>query len=243
MRLTPRTPDTAPPLTVFRVWVDPRHAWMNLCQISKSIWGRIRFPAENVDPTIPTPTDRGKLSKAGWVRLRECPRHGCRGQAPGTGLRRLPQPDPPAHLDSQLLPLTLIRQVQGCKPCRPLPAGRKRSEHFQDFRPRGSGDGPAPAASAGAGWPGRRHRALRRPQRQQRRASGRRPAFPTTLARPRLRAFLRVQLVARRRVDRLAVAGTVSSKPRPSAVSSSRSKRRSVQARPAPTASRARASP
>ncbi len=23
-----------------------------------------------------------KLSKAGWVRLRGCPRHGCRGQAP-----------------------------------------------------------------------------------------------------------------------------------------------------------------
>ena len=27
--------------------------------------------------------------EGGWVRLRECPRHGCRGQAPWTGLRRL----------------------------------------------------------------------------------------------------------------------------------------------------------
>ncbi|MBN5174587.1 hypothetical protein JY430_20930, partial [Stenotrophomonas maltophilia] len=27
----------------------------------------------------------GKLSKAGWVRLRGCPRHGCRGQAPMDG--------------------------------------------------------------------------------------------------------------------------------------------------------------
>jgi len=70
-----------------------------------------------------TPTNStGTLSKAGWVRLRECPRHECRGQAPKgegallakhcfasarthsrqrlgrtaeRGLRRLPQPDPP----------------------------------------------------------------------------------------------------------------------------------------------------
>ena len=46
-------------------------------------------------------------------------------------------------------------------------------------------------------------------QRQQRRASGRRPAFPTALAQQALRAFLRVQFVARGRVDRLAVARAV----------------------------------
>ncbi|WP_211195211.1 hypothetical protein, partial [Stenotrophomonas maltophilia] len=28
--------DTAPPLTDFCDLVDPRHAWMNVCQISKS---------------------------------------------------------------------------------------------------------------------------------------------------------------------------------------------------------------
>src|SRR6185437_13024767 len=45
------------------------------------------------------PTDRGNLSKAGWVRLRGCPRQGGRGQAyrdvftpsPATG------PTPPCH--------------------------------------------------------------------------------------------------------------------------------------------------
>ncbi|MBA0287165.1 hypothetical protein D5301_11610 [Stenotrophomonas sp. MH181796] len=36
---------------------------------------------------------------------------------PGTGLRRLPPPDPPRHpADCTLLTLTLILQVQGCKP-------------------------------------------------------------------------------------------------------------------------------
>ncbi|PJL64896.1 hypothetical protein B9Y61_13510 [Stenotrophomonas maltophilia] len=64
---------------------------------------------------------------------------------PGTGLRRLPQPDPPRlPTDSQLLPLTLtlirlrLRQVQGCKPCRPTYLrGASCSSISQDFRPRG----------------------------------------------------------------------------------------------------------
>ncbi|MBP2481433.1 hypothetical protein J3A72_001725 [Stenotrophomonas sp. PvP093] len=58
---------------------------------------------------------------------------------PGTGLRRLPQPDPPRlPTDSQLLPLTLIPQVQGCKPCRPPPylRGASCSSISQDFSPR-----------------------------------------------------------------------------------------------------------
>ncbi len=42
---------------------------------------------------------------------------------PWTGLRRLPQPDPPRHptdcpLLTLTLTLTLIQRVQGCKPCR-----------------------------------------------------------------------------------------------------------------------------
>ena len=36
---------------------------------------------------------------------------------PGTGLRRLPQPDPPRHPTECRL-LTLIRRVQGRRPCR-----------------------------------------------------------------------------------------------------------------------------
>ena len=42
---------------------------------------------------------RGKLSKAGWVRLRGCPRHGCRGQAPKDGFTAFPAtgPTPPSR--------------------------------------------------------------------------------------------------------------------------------------------------
>ncbi len=45
------------------------------------------------------PTDRGNLSKAGWVRLRGCPRHGCRGQAYRDVLAASPAtgPTPPSH--------------------------------------------------------------------------------------------------------------------------------------------------
>ena len=58
----------------------------------------------------------GNLSKAGWVRLRGCPRHGCRGQAykdvftasPATG------PTPPSHgMPAFAFALPSIRQVQG----------------------------------------------------------------------------------------------------------------------------------
>ncbi len=44
-------------------------------------------------------TSRVKLSKAGWVRLRGCPRHGCRGQAPRDGFTATPAtgPTPPSH--------------------------------------------------------------------------------------------------------------------------------------------------
>ena len=62
---------THPPSTDFRdLWMDPRHAWMNLCQISKSIRGQIRFPTGNgSDPMTPcrsriNPTVTGKLSMA-----------------------------------------------------------------------------------------------------------------------------------------------------------------------------------
>ena len=45
------------------------------------------------------PTDRGELSKAGWVRLRGCERHGWRDQAPMDGFTASPStgPTPPSH--------------------------------------------------------------------------------------------------------------------------------------------------
>ena len=45
------------------------------------------------------PPDRGELSKAGWVRLRGCERHGCRDQAPMDGFTASPStgPTPPTH--------------------------------------------------------------------------------------------------------------------------------------------------
>src|SRR3972149_4529066 len=51
-----------------------------------------------------------------------------------TYLQRPPQPDPPRHpTDSQLLllTLTLLRQVQGCKPCNPTPSVSSRPRRWQ----------------------------------------------------------------------------------------------------------------
>ncbi|MBA0334874.1 hypothetical protein D7Y40_00445 [Stenotrophomonas maltophilia] len=62
-------------------------------------------------PTAAGTNSSNQLSKAGWVRLRGCERHGCRDQVSGvtswTGLRRPPQPDPPRHPTE--CPLLLLR--------------------------------------------------------------------------------------------------------------------------------------
>ncbi|PJL03203.1 hypothetical protein B9Y85_05995 [Stenotrophomonas maltophilia] len=59
---------------------------------------------------VDLPTDRRKLSKAGWVRLRGA--RSVRGmdaaaKPPATGLRRPPQPDPPRHPSGNQLLLWL----------------------------------------------------------------------------------------------------------------------------------------
>ena len=114
---TPQS-DTAPPLTDLRDLVDPRHAWMNVHRnriFRKLIEKHPRmawiYVSTKVDTYQPQrgrhppragnaiPTDRGNLSKAGWVRLRGRERHGWRDRAymdvlaasPATG------PTPPPH--------------------------------------------------------------------------------------------------------------------------------------------------
>ena len=120
-----------------------RQAAVGRCRPLVDTSVRHRYPTP-CRPTVGThqqqrhavPTDRGGLSKAGWVPLRGCERHGCRDQAPmgegallakhcfasarthsrqrlgrtpEGGLRRPPQPDPPRQpTESQLLTLTLL---------------------------------------------------------------------------------------------------------------------------------------
>ncbi len=60
----------------------PIHAmrgWIH--QISQQIQGQSPLRSNGIRPRA-VPADRRNLSKAGWVRWRGCPRHGCRGQAP-----------------------------------------------------------------------------------------------------------------------------------------------------------------
>ncbi len=76
----------APPLTGFRDLMDPRHAWMNLhrnrifrIEIEKHprmAWIYCVDQGRHLPTAVhAVPTDRGKLSKAGWVRWRERERH------------------------------------------------------------------------------------------------------------------------------------------------------------------------
>ena len=94
-------------------------------------------------------TDRGNLSKAGWVRLRGREPRGCGDRAymdvlaasPSTGPTRQPT-------ECRLLPLTLtlIRRVQGCKPCRnPTPLSRPQPPQCGDA-PATPAAGPMPPA-------------------------------------------------------------------------------------------------
>ena len=100
---------TAPPLTDFRDLVDPRHASMTPSNSNISIIER-RASTHGVDLRVDQgrhppraghaiPTDCGDLSKAGWVRLRGCKRHGWRAQASMDGFTASPAtgPTPPSH--------------------------------------------------------------------------------------------------------------------------------------------------
>ena len=91
---------TAPPLTdSARCWWVPT-VGRHICQISI-----VKIGSDPCRPTVGThhqqqvPTDRGNLSKAGWVRLRGCERHGWRDQAPMDGFTAPPStgPPPPTH--------------------------------------------------------------------------------------------------------------------------------------------------
>ena len=72
--------------------------------------------------------DRGNLSKAGWVRWRGCPRHGCRGQAPRDGFTASPAtgPTPPPHGNPAFalavaVAVALASAGAGRRPARALP--------------------------------------------------------------------------------------------------------------------------
>ncbi len=141
---------THPAFDRFPRSVDPRHAWMNLCQTTKSIWGQSRFPLENgSDPRTPcrsriNPTVTGKLSKVG--------RCGLAGplapwmapsSPPWKGLRRvLPVHTAPPNQQKTraalalALALALASAVAGQRPALPAGAGRSPAAppaHENDF--------------------------------------------------------------------------------------------------------------
>ncbi len=128
--LAPRN-RTHPAFDRFPRSVDPRHAWMNLCRITKSIGVRSVFqrktdltPCRSTFRRQDNPTVTGKLSKVGRCRIAGCPRHGCRGQAPRDGLTASPQSDtaPPSHRQPRAA-LALALAVAGQRPALPQVQG------------------------------------------------------------------------------------------------------------------------
>jgi len=91
--------------------VDPRHAWINLCRISKSIGSQIRFPMENgsdpMTPVIPGPIQPspGNCQWWGGVGWQDRWRHGWRHRAPMDGFTACPasphRPAKPAETQSR----------------------------------------------------------------------------------------------------------------------------------------------
>ena len=89
--------------------VDPRHSWMNLCRISKSIGGQIRFPTENGSDPKPFPMPSpgpiqpspGNCRRQGGVGLRGVRGMDAAAKPPWTGLRRPRNPTPPCPTHRQ----------------------------------------------------------------------------------------------------------------------------------------------
>jgi len=99
----------------------------HICQISNEIRGQIRFPAENGSDPKMFPTDRGQLSKAGWVRWQGRERHGWRDRASMDGFTASPA-TPPRHPSGSplllllwLLPLLWLEAGAGRSPARNTP--------------------------------------------------------------------------------------------------------------------------
>ncbi|CAQ47187.1 hypothetical protein Smlt3778 [Stenotrophomonas maltophilia K279a] len=105
--------------------IHPRMAWIYGVDQVDSYQSEI-----GADQRSAPTTSRVKLSKAGWVRLRGCPRHGCRGQAPTDGFTASPAtgPTPPSH-GMHALAVDVAGQrpaLPGCRaqPCQQTPTLR-----------------------------------------------------------------------------------------------------------------------
>ena len=121
--------DTAPPLTVSRDLVGPRHAWMTPSNSSISTIDR-KASTRGVDLHLPVdqgrhppraghafPTDRGNLSKAGWVRLRGREPHGCGDRAYMDVLAAAPATGPtPPTLRNPASAVAVAVEVAGQRP-------------------------------------------------------------------------------------------------------------------------------
>ncbi len=125
--------------------VDPRQAWMNLCQITKSIGVRSVFqrktdltPRSHVVPGSVQPSP-GNCRRRGGVGLRGVRGMDAAAKPPWTGLRRPRNPTPPRPTRRKPEPfLALVFAVAGQRPalphrCRAQPCRPPSPAHENDF--------------------------------------------------------------------------------------------------------------
>ncbi|CAM0124472.1 hypothetical protein SMJ63A_50268 [Stenotrophomonas geniculata] len=160
----------APPLTDFRDLMDPRHAWMNLhrnrifrIELEKHprmAWIYCVDQGRHLPTAVhAVPTDRGNLSKAGWVRLRGREPHGCGDRAymdvlaapPATGPTS-PSLRKPAFASA--LAVAVASAGAGRSPAKPLPPGHCLPPLGQQLRPAQALAPPAQRGAVLAGAPG-----------------------------------------------------------------------------------------